>query len=55
MFHPPTLSPHSYLEVVRDATPSDYDNEELYQTMEKLYIVVRYIYLTSFTMYTSYR
>ena len=33
--------PPSYLEVVRDATPKDYNNEELYLSMEKIYYVVR--------------
>ena len=39
---PPPVDAHppSYLEVVRDATPKDYNNEELYQSMEKIYYVV---------------
>lgn len=32
--------PFGYLEVVRDATPKDYSNEELYQSMEKRYYMV---------------
>lgn len=32
--------PSGYLEVVRDATPKDYSNEELYQSMEKIYYTV---------------
>ena len=32
--------PSGYLEVVRDATPKDYSNEELYQSMEKIYYMV---------------
>ena len=32
--------PSGYLEVVRDATPKDYSNEELYQSMGKIYYMV---------------
>lgn len=39
---PVDTHPPSYLEVVRDATPKDYNNEELYQSMEKIYYVVSY-------------
>ena len=34
--------PPNYLDVVRDAQPSDYGNEELYLSMEKIYFVVSY-------------
>ena len=32
--------PQSYLEVVREATPADYNNEELYQSVQEIYFAV---------------